>query len=55
LDYAKEALKASLPFLEILPSVQQHSSIILKIVQRWGLDPEAFKKECIEEMRDGGE
>ncbi len=54
LAFAKDALKAALPFVEILPVAQQIASTILQIVQDWGLDPETFKAECIKELEEDG-
>lgn len=54
LAYAKEALKAAWPFVDMLPRVKQYASTIMQIVEYWDLDPDAFKQACIVELEDEG-
>ena len=46
LAHAKEALVAGLPFVELVPSVQNNLSKVLQVVETWDMDREAFLEEA---------
>ncbi|NUQ26308.1 MAG: tetratricopeptide repeat protein, partial [Saprospiraceae bacterium] len=51
LYYSKEALRAALPFLEYLPSVQNYAKTAFQIIQAWGEDPEALMQQILDENK----
>src|SRR5262245_26742901 len=49
--YAKEALIASLPFLETLPAARKYAESALRVAEGWGLDKDAFWEEAAKAWR----
>ena len=47
LAYAKEALAAGLPFVELIPDVQNNLRQALQVAEAWGLDRDAFREEAV--------
>lgn len=55
LAHAKEAFVAGLPFVELVPSVQNYLSMALQVAEAWGLDRESFWDEAIKAWQNEDE
>lgn len=41
-----------LPFVELVPSVQNHLNKALQVAEAWGLDREAFREKAVKALKN---
>jgi tetratricopeptide (TPR) repeat protein len=51
LAYAKEAVQAAQPFMEIIPATKADADKALQVAEAWELEPAVFWKEAIKSLK----